>query len=172
MNVVEYGNDILVIDAGMEFADESMPGVDYIIPDVSYLAAKKKNIKGIVITHGHLDHIGALKNILEPLGYPTIYTAPLTIGMIKRSLDEKDAKNLKFKLVDPDIDVFKLGVFTLEFFRVNHSIPESMGLSLHTPKGLVVFSGDFKIDFTPAIDKPADLGKISRIGQEGVRLYL
>ncbi len=172
MNVVEYENDILVIDAGMEFADDNMPGVDYIIPDVSYLVAKKKNIKGIVITHGHLDHIGALKNILEPLGYPTIYTAPLTIGMIKRSLDEKDAKNLKFKQVDPDMDIFKLGVFTLEFFRVNHSIPESMGLSLHTPKGLVVFSGDFKIDFTPAIDKPADLGKISRIGQEGVRLYL
>ena len=172
MNVVEYENDILVIDAGMEFADDNMPGVDYIIPDVSYLVAKKKNIKGIVITHGHLDHIGAVKNIIESLGYPTIYTSPLTIGMIKRSLDEKDTKNLKFKLVDPDMDIFKLGAFTLEFFRVNHSIPESMGLSLHTPKGLIVFSGDFKIDFTPAIDKPADLGKISRIGQEGVRLYL
>lgn len=172
MNVLEYGNDILVVDAGMEFAGDDMPGVDYIVPDVSYLASKKKNIKGIIITHGHLDHIGGLRNILASLDYPTIYTSPLTIGMIKRTLDDKDLKKLKFKLVDPDIEILKLGVFTIEFFRVNHSIPESMGLSIHTPKGLVVFSGDFKIDFTPSIDKPADLGKISRIGQEGVKLYL
>lgn len=172
MTVVEYENDILIIDAGMEFADDSMPGVDYIIPDISYLMAKKKNIKGLIITHGHLDHIWAVKNIISNLDYPTIYTSPLTIGMIKRNLDDKDAKNLKYKLVDPDIDVFKLGIFTLEFFRVNHSIPEAMWVSVHTPKGLLVFSGDFKIDFTPAIDKPADLGKISRIGQEGVKMYL
>ncbi|MBQ9553499.1 MBL fold metallo-hydrolase [bacterium] len=78
------------------------------IPDISYLIAKKKNIKGLIITHGHLDHIGAVKNILSNLDYPTIYTSPLTIGMIKRNLDDKDAKNLKYKLVDPDIDVFKL----------------------------------------------------------------
>ena len=172
MNVVEYGNDILVIDAGQEFAGDNMPGVDYIIPDVSYLIAKKKQIKGIIITHGHLDHIGALKVILSSLDYPTIYTSPLTLGMIKRSLDEKDLKNLKYKLIDPDIEILKLGVFTIEFFRVNHSIPEAMGLSIHTPKGMIVFSGDFKVDFTPSIDRPADLGKISRIGQEGVRLYL
>ena len=172
MTVVEYENDILIIDAGMEFADDSMPGVDYIIPDISYLMAKKKNIKGLIITHGHLDHIWAVKNIISNLDYPTIYTSPLTIGMIKRNLDDKDAKNLKYKLVDPDIDVFKLGIFTLEFFRVNHSIPEAMWVSVHTPKGLLVFSWDFKIDFTPAIDKPADLGKISRIGQEGVKMYL
>ena len=172
MTVVEYENDILIIDAGMEFADDSMPGVDYIIPDISYLIAKKKNIKGLIITHGHLDHIWAVKNIISNLDYPTIYTSPLTIGMIKRNLDDKDAKNLKYKLVDPDIDVFKLGIFTLEFFRVNHSIPEAMWVSVHTPKGLLVFSWDFKIDFTPAIDKPADLGKISRIWQEWVKMYL
>ena len=166
------GKDILVIDAGQEFAGDNMPGVDYIIPDVSYLIAKKKQIKGIIITHGHLDHIGALKVILSSLDYPTIYTSPLTLGMIKRSLDEKDLKNLKYKLIDPDIEILKLGVFTIEFFRVNHSIPEAMGLSIHTPKGMIVFSGDFKVDFTPSIDRPADLGKISRIGQEGVRLYL
>ena len=172
MNVMEYEDDIIVIDAGMEFASDDMPGVDYIIPDVSYLVAKKKNIKGILITHGHLDHIGALKNILAPLDFPVIYTSPLTLGMIKKSLDDRDLKKLKFKLIDPDMDILKLGVFTVEFFRVNHSIPESMGFSIHTPKGLVVFSGDFKVDFTPSIDRPADLGKISRIWQEGVRLYL
>ena len=163
MNVMEYEDDIIVIDAGMEFASDDMPGVDYIIPDVSYLVAKKKNIKGILITHGHLDHIGALKNILAPLDFPVIYTSPLTLGMIKKSLDDRDLKKLKFKLIDPDMDILKLGVFTVEFFRVNHSIPESMGFSIHTPKGLVVFSGDFKVDFTPSIDRPADLGKISRI---------
>ena len=172
MTVIEYENDILIVDAWMEFADDTMPWVDYIIPDISYLITKKKNIKGIIITHGHLDHIWAVKNIISNLDYPTIYTSPLTIGMIKRNLDDKDQKQLKYKLVDPDIDVFKLWVFTIEFFRVNHSIPEAMWASVHTPKGLLVFSGDFKIDFTPAIDKPADLWKISRIGQEGVRMYL
>ena len=172
MTVLEYENDILIIDAGMEFADDSMPGVDYIIPDISYLIAKKKNIRSLIITHGHLDHIGAVKNIISNLDYPTIYTSPLTIGMIKRNLEDKDQKQLKYKLVDPDIDVFKLWIFTIEFFRVNHSIPEAMGVSIHTPKGLLVFSWDFKIDFTPAIDKPADLWKISRIGQEGVKMYL
>jgi ribonuclease J len=108
MTVLEYENDILIIDAGMEFADDSMPGVDYIIPDISYLIAKKKNIRGLIITHGHLDHIGAVKNIISNLDYPTIYTSPLTIGMIKRNLEDKDQKQLKYKLVDPDIDVFKL----------------------------------------------------------------
>ena len=87
MTVLEYENDILIIDAGMEFADDSMPGVDYIIPDISYLIAKKKNIRSLIITHGHLDHIGAVKNIISNLDYPTIYTSPLTIGMIKRNLD-------------------------------------------------------------------------------------
>ena len=172
MTVVEYMNDIIIVDAWMEFADDSMPWVDYIIPDISYLMARKKNIKGIIITHGHLDHIWAVKNIISNLDYPTIYTSPLTIWMIKRSLNDKDNKSLKYKQVDPDIDVFKLWVFTLEFFRVNHSIPESMGVSVHTPKWLLVFSWDFKIDFTPAIDKPADLWKISRIGQEWVKMFL
>ena len=172
MTVIEYENDILIVDAWMEFADDTMPWVDYIIPDISYLMARKKNIKGIIITHGHLDHIWAVKNIISNLDYPTIYTSPLTIWMIKRSLNDKDNKSLKYKQVDPDIDVFKLWVFTLEFFRVNHSIPESMGVSVHTPKWLLVFSWDFKIDFTPAIDKPADLWKISRIGQEWVKMFL
>ena len=149
-----------------------MHGVDYIIPDISYLLAKKKNIKGIFITHGHLDHIGAIKNIIGDLNYPIIHTTPLALGLIKKSLDDKDLKNLKYKLVDPEIDIVKLGSFIIEFFHVNHSIPEAMGLAIHTPKGMIVHSGDFKIDFIPAIDKPADLGKISRIGQEGVKLYL
>ncbi|MDR2415196.1 MAG: ribonuclease J [Candidatus Peribacteria bacterium] len=92
--------------------------------------------------------------------------------MIRKNLNDIDQKHFRYKLVDPDVDIIKVGSFLVEFFRVNHSIPESMGLAIHTPKGVIVHSGDFKIDFIPAIDRPADLGKISRIGQEGVKLYL
>ncbi|MDR0860187.1 MAG: ribonuclease J [Candidatus Peribacteria bacterium] len=172
MTVVEFKNDLIIIDAGLEFASYDMHGVDYIIPDITYLINKKKNIRGIFITHGHLDHIGAIKDIIGKLEYPTVHTTPLALGLIRKSLNDQDQRNFRYKLVDPDLDIVKAGVFTVEFFRVNHSIPESMGLAIHTPKGVIVHSGDFKIDFMPAIDRPADLGKISRIGQEGVKIYL
>lgn len=172
MTVVEYKNDIIIIDAGLEFAAYDMHGVDCIIPDISYLAQKKQHIKGIFITHGHLDHIGAIRHIIDDLNYPVVHTTPLALGLIKKNLDAEQLKRFKFKLVNPDLDILKAGVFTIECFRVNHSIPESMGFAIHTPKGMIVHSGDFKIDFLPAIDRPADLGKISRIGQEGVKLYM
>ena len=172
MTVIEYKDDIIIVDAGLEFASFDMHGVDYIIPDISYLITKKKNIKWILITHGHLDHIGAIKHILSELDYPIVYTTPLALGLIKRNLDDQDQKKMKYKIIDPDIDIIKLWEFLVEPFRVNHSIPESMWYAIHTPKGNIVHSWDFKIDFIPAIDKPADLGKISRIGQEWVKLYL
>ncbi len=172
MTLIEYKNDILVVDAGLEFASVDMHGVDYMIPDISYLVKNKKNIRGILITHGHLDHVWALRHILGQLDYPIVYTTPLALGIIRKSLDDKDNKNLKYKLVDPDMDIFKLGAFTVEMFRVNHSIPESLGFSIYTPKWLVVTAWDYKIDHTPSIDKPADIGKISRIGQEWVRVFL
>ena len=172
MTVIEYKDDIIIVDAGLEFASFDMHWVDYIIPDISYLAPKKKNIKWILITHGHLDHIGAIKHILWELDYPIVYTTPLALWLIKRSLNDQDQKKMKYKIIDPDIDIIKLWEFLVEPFRVNHSIPESMWYAIHTPKGNIVHSWDFKIDFVPAIDKPADLGKISRIWQEGVKLYL
>ena len=172
MTVVEYKNDIIIVDAWLEFASFDMHGVDYIIPDISYLLTKKKNIKWILITHGHLDHIWAIKHIISQLDYPIVYTTPLALWLIKRSLTEQDQKNLKYKIIDPDVDVLKLWEFLIEPFRVNHSIPESMWFAIHTPKGNIVHSWDFKIDFIPAIDKPADLWKISRIWQEWVKLYL
>lgn len=172
MTIIEYKNDIIIIDAWMQFATAQMHGVDYTIPDVSYLAAKKKNIRGIFITHGHLDHIWALRHILSDLDFPPLYTTPLPLGLIRKNLDDKGNKQLKYKLVDPDMDIAKLGEFTIEFFRLNHSIPEAMGFAIHTPKGLIVVNGDYKIDHTPSIDRPADLWKIARIGQEWVKVFL
>lgn len=172
MTVIEFKNDIIIIDAGLEFASYDMHGIDYIIPDIAYLVQKKVNIRGIFITHGHLDHIWAIKHIIWDLNYPMVYTTPLALWLIKKNLTEKDNKLLKYKLINPDVDLIKAGIFTIEAFRVNHSIPESMGFAVHTPKGMIVHSGDFKIDFIPAIDRPADLGKISRIWTEWVKLYM
>ena len=173
MMFLEYKDDIIVIDAGLVFPGGEMYGVDYIIPDISYLRMRKDKIRGVLITHGHLDHIGALKHVLPALGYPVMYATNLTVRMVQKQFEEaKILKNLRYKVINPDLDILKLGCFTIESFRVNHNIPESLGFSIHTPKGLVVTPGDYKIDFTPAIDKPADMAKIARIGQEGVRLML
>lgn len=173
MTFFEYKDDILIMDAGLVFPGGDMFGVDYIIPDISYVKMRKDKVRGLIITHGHLDHIGALKHVLPALGYPTIYATNLTIHMIKKIFEEaKIVKNLKYKVIDPDTDILKFGAFTVESFRVNHNVPESIGFAVHTPKGLVVTAGDYKIDFSPAIDKPADMAKIARIGQEGVRLFL
>ena len=171
MTVVEYRSDIFIIDIGMLFGADGILGVDYIIPDVSYLTNKKKKIKGIIITHGHLDHIWALKHILPLLDFPPIYGTPLSMALIRKSLEEKKIlKQATLNVINPDIDLVKLWVFTIEFFRVNHSIPDSVWLNIHTPKGNILHTWDFKIDFTPAVDKPADLAKIARIWQEGVLL--
>jgi len=171
MMFMEYRSDIIIIDAWMLMPGYEMLGIDYIIPDISYLKARKHKIKGLLVTHWHLDHIGAIKHILPELDYPTIYTTPLAAGLIKKLMEGfVDPDKVNFYMVDPDVDILKLWVFTIEFFRVNHSIPEAMGMAIHTPKGLVVHTWDFKIDFTPAVDKPADLAKIARIGSEWVKL--
>jgi len=105
--------------------------------------------------------------LLPELGFPTIYTTPLTLGIIKKTFDNKsDIEKIKYKIVDPDVDLLKLGAFTIEFIHVNHNIPETMAMAIQTPKGLIFNSADFKIDHTPAIGEPADLAKVSRIGQE------
>jgi len=108
MTVIEYQDEIIIVDAGLQFASYDMHGVDYIIPDISYLLTKKKNIKGIFITHGHLDHIGAIKNIIGDLNYPVVYTTPLALGLIRKSLDDRDQKAFRYKLVDPELDIVKL----------------------------------------------------------------
>lgn len=162
---IEYKNDILVIDMGFMFPDESMPGVDYVIPDVSYLEQNKSKIRGILVTHGHLDHIGAIPYVYERLGSPTIYSAPLTLGLIKSKLEEFGLdRSAKLSSIKAGEDVLQLGCFKVESFKVPHSIPQAMGFVIHTPEGVIVDTGDFKFDHTPADKKPADYAHIAMIG--------
>lgn len=170
---IEYENDIIIVDCGMEFSASETLGADYIVPDVRYLKQNIHKIRGIILSHGHLDHIGGLRDALPELNFPTIYTTPLTLGIVKKMFDNKqDVAKIKAKIIDPDVDILKLWCFTIEFVRVNHNIPETMAQAIYTPKWLIFNSSDFKFDHTPAIDRPADLAKIARVGVEGVKLYI
>ncbi|EKD49609.1 MAG: hypothetical protein ACD_63C00092G0001 [uncultured bacterium] len=166
MMIFEYGNDIVIVDMGLQFPEEDMPGIDYIIPNIEYLKGKEKNIRGIIITHGHMDHIGAIPHITPRLGNPTIYTAKLTKAMIEKRQEEFNTQ-IKTQEVSPD-DTLTLGKFTISFFRLNHNIPDSMGVVIKTPIGTVVHTGDWKFDHSPVGDKPAEIGKIATIGRESV----
>ncbi len=168
MTIFEYGDDIIIVDIGLQFPEQDMPGVDYIIPDISYLKGKENKIRGVIITHGHYDHIGGIPHIVPEVGNPPIYTGQLTRGIImKRQEDFKDKAPLNIRVVKKN-DKVKLGSFEVEFFHVNHTIPDSMGLAIHTPVGTVVHTGDFKFDHSPVIDAPADIATIARIGAGGV----
>ena len=172
MMVVEYGDDIIIIDAGVMFPDEEMFGVDLVIPDTSYLNDKKDRIRGILITHGHEDHIGSLSYVLPMLGFPPVYATRLTQGLINVKLKERRLLDKATVIaVTPD-DRVELGKCEAEFFRVNHSIPDAVGVVVHTPVGSIVHTGDYKFDYTPTSGRPADLGTIGRIGNEGVLLMM
>jgi len=170
---VEYGNDIIIIDMGLQFPEEDMPGIDYIIPNISYLKGKEKNIRGVIITHAHYDHIGGIPHLIPVLGYPPMYGLPLTNAIIKkRQEDYKNLSPLNIHNINLN-DKLRLGVFELEFFHLNHNIPDSMGIVVNTPEGVIVHTGDWKFDYQPvAGDQPADLQKIARIGSEGVLALL
>ncbi|TET25646.1 MAG: ribonuclease J [Dehalococcoidia bacterium] len=171
MMVMEYEDDIIVIDAGLMFPEESMLGIDLVIPDISYLLEKKRKIKGIIITHGHEDHIGALPYLLPQLNVP-VYSTRLTQGLISVKLKERKAlAGAELKVVPPGGQV-TLGKFRVEFFPVCHSIPDSVGLIIHTPAGIVVHSGDFKLDHTPVDGKPTDLSRLAQLGAQEVLLLL
>jgi len=169
MYALEYKNEILVIDAGIMFPEEDMPGIDFLIPNTSYLEERKDKIQALILTHGHMDHVGAVPYVQEKLGNPDIYTAELTRGItIKRHMEFPDKPALKFQLVK-DGDVEKISqYFTVEFFQVNHSIPDDLGLYIQTPVGNVIFSSDFKFDDQPINEKPADIEKIKSFGERGV----
>jgi ribonuclease J len=166
MTLFEYGKDIILVDMGLQFPEEDMPGIDYIIPNVDYLRGKEKNIRGVIITHGHYDHIGAIPHLIPKLGNPIIYATELTRGIIMKRQDDYKAP-IDIKTVKK-IDRLSLGAFNVEFFHVNHTIPDAVGLAITTPVGMVVYTGDFKFDHSPVGDAPADIAKIARIGGEGV----
>ena len=171
MTVLEYGDDIIVIDAGMGFPDEEMPGVDLVIPDISYLVKNADKIRGILITHGHEDHIGAIPYVLAQINVP-VYGTRLSLGIIEGKLDENSPG------YDPELytveagDVINLGVFKAEFIHVNHSIADACAISVKTPVGVVFHTGDFKLDVSPIDGKMMDLTRIGEIGRSGVELLL
>jgi len=174
MNAFCYGGEVVIIDCGLQFPGEGMLGIDYVVPDVAPLEGAKNRIKGILITHGHLDHIGALPHILPKLDFPPIFGTKLTLGLSRARLAEFGLeKKTQFREIDPGKGAIKLGKhFQAEFFRVNHSIPDSTGIALQTPVGQIVHTGDFKVDFTPADGIPADFGRIAEIGRRGVTLAM
>lgn len=170
MTALEYGKDIIIIDAGLTFPGENMPGVDLVIPDVSYLVQNKSKIRGIVITHGHEDHIGGLPYILKDLNVP-VYGTKLTLTLIENKIKEQKINDAVLNCVKPD-SVIKLGCFSVEFINVNHSIAGAVALAVTTPVGVVFHSGDFKIDYTPISGETIDLTRISEIGKKGVLLLM
>ena len=171
MTVLEYGNDIIVIDSGMGFPDEDMLGIDLVIPDISYLVKNADKIRGILITHGHEDHIGAVPYVLSEINVP-IYGTRLSLGIIEGKLQENSPG------YEPDLytveagDVINLGVFKAEFIHVNHSIADACAISIKTPVGTVFHTGDFKIDVSPIDGQMIDLTRIGEIGKAGVELLL
>jgi ribonuclease J len=172
MMVMEYENDIIIIDAGLMFPGEDMLGIDMVIPDISYLVERKEKIRGIIITHGHEDHIGALPYILNQIGNVPIYATKLTQGLISVKLKEgKILGGSKTKTLATGVQV-PLGKFKFEFFHVCHSIPDSVGIIIYTPVGIVVHTGDFKLDYTPVDARPTDLSRLSQLGAQGVLLLL
>lgn len=170
MMVLEYGEDILLIDAGIMFPENDMLGIDVVIPDFGYLMDRLDRVRAIIITHGHEDHIGALPYVLPHLQVP-IYATRLTLGLIQAKVRARDLADVAQRVVLPG-EQFSVGPFDVEFFRVNHSIPDGVGLAIHTPVGLVVHSGDFKFDLTPVIDEPMDLQRLAALGDQGVLVLL
>jgi ribonuclease J len=168
MTVFEYGQDIIIVDMGLQFPDEDMPGIDYIIPDVSYFKGKERNIRGVIITHGHYDHIGAIPHLMEKIGNPPIYMTELTRGIVMKRQDDFQGKQTLNVHTVKKIDRIRLGIFNVEFFHVNHTIPDAVGLAINTPVGTVIHTGDFKFDHSPISDAPADVAKIARLGSENI----
>lgn len=172
MTVYEYGEDLIVVDAGFGFPGPSMPSVHYILPNYTWLVEHKARIRGILVTHAHLDHIGALGYILPHIGNPPIYTMPLTAGLLARRLEEFGLEHSALIHTIHPNDVLKFGEFTIEFYRVNHNIPDAIGVSISTPLGRVIHTGDWKFDWTPVNEKPAEIDKLALWGGRGNVLAL
>ena len=171
ITAIEYENDIIVIDGGLSFPDEDMYGVDLLIPDVSYLLDNKEKVKGMFITHGHEDHIGAIPYILKQINMP-LYATKLTIGLIENKLKEHNIEDICILNRVEDKQSVMVGNFKVEFISVTHSIADACALAIHTPVGTILHTGDFKVDYTPIDGRRMDLETISKIGKKGVLLLL
>ena len=167
ITVFEYGDDIVIVDCGLAFPEDDMLGIDLVIPDFTYLEKNQDKIRGLVITHGHEDHIGAIPYLLQKINVP-IYATKLTAGLISHKLEEhKLLKSTKLKIVNQG-QTITLGKIRVEFIRSCHSIPDAVALAIHTPAGTVVHTGDFKIDYTPIDDERMDFGRLAELGNKGV----
>jgi ribonuclease J len=173
MTLLEYGREIIIIDMGLQFPEEDMLGIDYIIPNTDYLTGKEDWIKGVVITHGHYDHIGAIAHLMGKLKNPPMFMGKLTAGLVEKKVKEHpQCPRLKITRIEEDSRIQLGKNFRLEFLRVNHSIPDCFAAIVHTPIGSVMHTGDFKIDYSPVNDKPADLQRIAQVGSQGLLLLM
>ena len=171
MTVFEFGSDLIVVDCGLGFPDEDMYGIDVVLPDITYLRNNKSRIRGLIITHGHEDHIGSIPYVMKELDIP-IYTTPLTAALIELKLEEKDLLYNTQIFTKKAGSVFRLGNFQIELIHVNHSIPDAVALAIRTPIGTVIHTGDFKIDLTPIAGSMTNLTRFGELGNEGVLALL
>lgn len=171
MMLYEYGNNILIVDTGVMFPDNDMLGIDYIIPDFNYLLNKRQRVRGIIITHGHEDHSGAINHVLQEIDAP-IYATPLTQGLLEVKINRSQLKGQRKLNTIHAGDVLHIGPFRVEFFHVCHSIPDSVGLAINTPEGLIIHSGDYKFDHTPVDNLPTDYAKLEEFSRWGVLALL
>ena len=170
ITAIEYKGDMILIDCGMTFPEDEMLGIDVVIPDVTYILKNKDKIRAIVLTHGHEDHIGALPYILNKINIP-IYGTKLTLGLVENKLKEHKLDKVNMNIVKHG-ETIKLGIFNVEFIKTGHSIPDSAALAIHTPVGVVVHTGDFKIDYTPIDGDVIDLNRFAELGNKGVLLLM
>lgn len=170
MMVIKYGNNIIVIDSGMMFPEDDLLGVDYVIPDITYLIENRQHIRAIFLTHGHEDHIGALPYVLRELDVP-VYGTRLTLGLVQSKLKEFGLTAAKLNVIKPK-DSLNIGPFKVEPIRVSHSVPDSVAYAIHTPVGIILHTGDFKIDMTPVDGETIDFRKLSELGEQGVLIMM
>lgn len=166
MTVIEYGGDMIVVDCGLSFPDEEMLGIDLVIPDMTYVERNLDKLRGIFITHGHEDHIGALPYALKRFKAP-VFATRLTLALIQHKLDEHGISNVDMRCISAG-DTVKQGCFSIEFIKINHSIADAVALAIHTPVGVIIHTGDFKLDYTPLDSEPLDLSRFAWYGAQGV----